>query len=199
MKIITISGASGSGKTTLADLIHKSMPNSLLFSLDRYYLSKAEQIEKNGFCNFDYPTAIDIDRLKQDLVLLQKNGEATVPKYDFTISQRAGYETVTASGAIIIEGLFAGSLLSKESDLTIFVDVDMDLALLRRIQRDLIERGRTIASITEQYLNYVRPAYFEHIEKIKTNSDVIIKNNRSTEELIKETQKVIELINLEKN
>lgn len=195
MKIITISGASGSGKTTLADLIHKSIPNSLLLSLDRYYLSKVEQIEKNGFCNFDYPTAIDVDRLKEDLLLLKQNGEATVPKYDFTISQRAGYEKVSVNDAIIIEGLFAGALLNDESDLTIFVDVDMDLALLRRIQRDLIERGRTIASITEQYLNYVRPAYFEHIEKIKTNSDVVIKNNRSTEELIKETQKVIELVN----
>ena len=111
MKIITISGASGSGKTTLADYIHKSKPGSLLLSIDRYYLSKVEQIDKNGFFNFDYPAALDIDLLKNHLQELRNNGQANVPIYDFTISERAGFELVTAKGTVIIEGLFAGSLL----------------------------------------------------------------------------------------
>ena len=119
MQVITISGASGSGKTTLAEYIHQSTPGSLLLSLDRYYLSKKEQIEKNGFCNFDDPSAIDTELLKEHLAELGTTGRTNVPVYDFTISERTGHEEVATSGLIIIEGLFAGSILSIESNLTI--------------------------------------------------------------------------------
>jgi len=194
MKIITISGASGSGKSTLADYIHKSTPGSLLLSIDRYYLSKAQQTEKHGFFNFDYPSALDVDLMQDHLNQLKRNGHAEVPVYDFTISERAGYERVTAKGAIIIDGLFAGSLLADQSDLNIFVDVDLDLALLRRIERDINERGRSLESVTEQYLNDVRPAYFEHIETIKTAADVILANNRSIDQLLEEARSIVKLM-----
>ncbi len=196
MKIITISGASGSGKSTLAELIYGSLPNSLLLSLDRYYLSKEEQINKNGYCNFDYPEAIDGELLKQDLISLKSKKPTRVPRYDFTISQRSGYEEVSASDCIIIEGLFAGSLIKDMSDLDIFIEVDLDLALLRRIQRDINQRGRSLASVTEQYLRDVRPAYFKHVESIKLNSDMILENNGSEDHLIKATQKIIKKLKL---
>ena len=197
MKIITVSGASGSGKSTLATHIHNLVPDSLLLSLDRYYLSKIEQIEKNGFSNFDDPAAIDSDLLKESLNSLKKNGTSNVPIYDFTVSQRAGYETVSATNTIIIEGLFSGLLLANESDLNVFIDVDLDLALLRRIQRDITERGRTVESVTEQYIHFVRPAYFKHIENIKSTSDIILKNNSSVDQFIKEAQNIIEFVGLD--
>ncbi|MBL4603898.1 MAG: AAA family ATPase [Emcibacteraceae bacterium] len=193
MKIITISGASGSGKTTLADYIHKSKPGSLLLSIDRYYLSKAEQIDKNGFFNFDYPAALDIDLLKNHLQELRNDGQANVPIYDFTISERAGFELVTAKGTVIIEGLFAGSLLAGISDFNIFVDVDLDLALLRRIKRDMEERGRTLESVTNQYINDVRPAYFKHVAHIKTTADITLTNNQSIDQMLKDSEKILNL------
>ena len=194
MKVITISGASGSGKSTLADYIREITPGSLLLSIDRYYLSKEEQIAKNGFFNFDFPSALDVKLMREHLHELKRIGKATVPIYDFTISKRAGYETVTAKNHIIIDGLFAGALLSDDSDLDIFVDVDLDLALLRRINRDMNERGRTLESVTEQYMSDVRPAYFEHIQHIKETADIVLSNNRSTDQLLSAAQDVLHLV-----
>ena len=198
MNVITISGASGSGKTTVAEYIHQSAPGSLLLSLDRYYLSKKQQIDKSGFCNFDDPSAIDAELLKEHLTELKTTGRTNVPVYDFTISERAGYEEVNANGLIIIEGLFAGSLLPVESDLKIFVEADLDLALLRRIKRDTNERGRTLESVTEQYINFVRPAYFKHVKQIKDNADHILINNGSTDLLIEDAKGIIEGLKLNK-
>ena len=197
MKIITISGASGSGKTTLANHIHKSTPGSLLLSIDRYYLSKAEQISKNGFFNFDDPAALDVDLIHSHLEDLKNIGQAEVPIYDFTISERAGYEKVMANNHIIIDGLFAGALLSEISDFDVFVDVDLDLALLRRIDRDIRERDRTLESVTNQYINDVRPAYFKHIENIKNKANIVIKNNTSKEHFSKEIAKILTLMSIE--
>lgn len=194
MKIITISGASGSGKSTLANYIHKAIPNSLLLSIDRYYLSKEEQIKENGFCNFDYPAALDVKLMKENLNLLKSDGSALVPIYDFTVSERAGYETVTAKNHIIIDGLFAGALLHGLSDLDIFVNVDLDLALLRRIDRDMNERGRTLESVTNQYMNDVRPAYFEHIKHIKDTADIVLTNNHSTDQLLSDAKGILHSI-----
>tara|TARA_R110002073_G_scaffold117609_1_gene256165 strand:- start:718 stop:1320 length:603 start_codon:yes stop_codon:yes gene_type:complete len=191
MKIITISGASGSGKSTLANHIHQSTPGSLLLSIDRYYFSKAEQIERNGFFNFDYPSALDVDLMHSHLHNLKKEGQAEIPIYDFTISERAGYETVSTENHIIVDGLFAGSLISEISDFDIFVNVDLDLALLRRIERDMKERDRTLESVTEQYMKDVRPAYFKHIKSIKDGADLVIENNTSKEQLLKETEKIL--------
>ena len=194
MKIITISGASGSGKSTLAKLIHDALPDSLLLSIDRYYLSKQEQIEKNGFYNFDYPDALDVCLLQKHLTILKSTGKAEVPIYDFTISQRAGYEPVTAKSHIIVDGLFAGDLLEELSDLNIFRDVELDLALLRRIDRDMSERGRTLESVTNQYMNDVRPAYFKHIEHIKDKADMVFSNNQDPEQLKQNADEVLKTL-----
>ena len=198
VQVLTISGASGSGKTTLAEYIHQSNPGSLLLSLDRYYLSKEEQVNKNGFCNFDDPSAIDTELLIEHLSELRKIGRTTVPVYDFIISERIGHEEVATSGLIIIEGLFAGSILPMESNLNIFVESDLDLAVLRRIKRDMNERGRTLESVTEQYIKFVRPAYFKHVEIIKSKAHHILINNGSTDQLIKDGKYIIEELKLNK-
>ena len=128
---------------------------------------------------------------------LKNIGQAEVPIYDFTISERAGYEKVMANNHIIIDGLFAGALLSEISDFDVFVDVDLDLALLRRIDRDMRERDRTLESVTNQYINDVRPAYFKHIENIKNEANIVIKNNTSKEHFSKEIAKILTLMSIE--
>lgn len=194
MEIITISGASGSGKSSLAKLLHKALPESLLLSIDRYYLSKQEQLNLNGFCNFDYPHSLDVDLMHEHLSLLKSKGQATVPVYDFTISERAGYEDVIAKDHIIVDGLFAGELLSEISDLDIFMDVDLDLALERRIERDMRERGRTLESVTNQFMNEVRPAYFKHIAHIKDKADIVFTNNENPDMLKKHAEDVLKIL-----
>ncbi len=191
MKIITISGASGSGKSTLAAHLEMKLEGSLLLSLDRYYLSKKEQVEKNGYFNFDDPASLDVGLLKNHLAILSERGKAEVPIYDFTISERAGYETVYATTAIIVDGLFPGALLKEEADLDIFVDVDLDKALERRIERDIAERGRSLESVMEQFENQVRPAYFDFIEPLKKSADYIFENNTSIDEFLKDTTKIL--------
>ena len=194
MKIITISGASGSGKSSLAKLIHSALAGSLLFSIDRYYLSKDEQLDKNGFCNFDTPQSLDVELMHEHLSALKKTGEAEVPIYDFTISERSGYERVSAKNHIIVDGLFAGEILSDISDLNIFMDVDLDLALERRIERDMRERGRTLESVTNQYLNEVRPAYFNHIAHIKEKADMVFANNDDPDMLKEHAEEVLQVL-----
>ena len=102
-----------------------------------------------------------------------------------------------ANNYIIIDGLFAGALLSEISDFDVFVDVDLDLALLRRIDRDMRERDRTLESVTNQYINDVRPAYFKHIENIKNKANIVIKNNTSKEHFSKEIAKILTLMSIE--
>ena len=194
MKIITISGASGSGKSSLAALIHRALSKSLLLSIDRYYFSKQEQIEKNGFCNFDYPQSLDVNLMHKHLETLKETGKAEVPIYDFTISQRTGYEQVAVEGYIIVDGLFAGEIISEISDLNIFIDVNLEIALKRRIERDMRERGRTLESVTNQYMNDVKPAYFKHIAHIKDKADIVFTNNDNLDLLKEHAKDVLKIL-----
>ncbi|MDG1859295.1 MAG: hypothetical protein P8I94_09340, partial [Emcibacteraceae bacterium] len=181
-----------SGKSTLAHYIHSMAKNSLLLSIDRYYLSKVEQLSKNGFFNFDEPKSLDLDYLEKNILEIKSNGTAQVPIYDFTVSERAGMETLNAESLVIIDGLFAGSLLKDKSDLNIYVDVGLDLAILRRIDRDIKERGRTLESVVEQYMRDVRPSFYKHIEPIKSIADIVITNNHDPDQMIKEAKAIIE-------
>ncbi|MDG1437430.1 MAG: hypothetical protein P8P98_00540, partial [Emcibacteraceae bacterium] len=150
---------------------------------------------KNGFFNFDNPASLDTELMKQHISELRSNGVANVPIYDFTISERADIETVKAKELIIIDGLFAGSLLGEESDLDIYVDVELDLALLRRINRDMKERGRTLESVAVQYMQDVRPSYFKYIEPIKSAADIVIINNHEADQMIKQARAILKQLN----
>ena len=180
MKIITISGASGSGKSSLAALIHKALSKSLLLSIDRYY--------------FDYPQSLDVNLMHKHLEILKETGKAEVPIYDFTISQRTGYEQVAVEGYIIVDGLFAGEIISEISDLNIFIDVNLEIALKRRIERDMRERGRTLESVTNQYMNDVKPAYFKHIAHIKDKADIVFTNNDNLDLLKEHAKDVLKIL-----
>jgi uridine kinase len=184
MKIISIAGASGSGKTTVANLLYnKYKSNSLIVSLDDYYLNKEQQIKINGFCNFDHPSAIDCELLIQNIRELREKGSALMPRYSFKDRDRSGFVKVKNSDLLIIEGLHSNTFLKGVFDLSIFVKSDLDLSLLRRINRDIVDRGRSIESITEQYIKYVRPAYIKYIKDQELISDIVIENSNSENNL----------------
>lgn len=191
MKIISVSGSSGSGKSTLTNYLNNKISGSLLLSLDRYYLSKTEQVEKNGYFNFDDPASIDTELLSKNLEMLKTTGEAIVPIYDFTTSKRSSEENVSVKTTIIIDGLFSGALLGDISDLNIFVEAELENALQRRITRDIEERGRTRESVIEQFESQVRPSYYKFVEPLKATSDFVFRNDLSIEKFLQNVDQTL--------
>jgi len=180
MKIICIAGGSGSGKSTIARLMYqKYKSNSVVLSLDDYYINEKQQIEINGYCNFDHPGAVDCKLLIHNINDLKEKGSTLVPRYSFEDRDRVGFVKVKSSDFLIIEGLHSIELLKGIFDVSIFIKSDLDLSLLRRINRDIADRGRSIESITEQYIKDVRPSYLKYIKGQELLSDIVIENNDS--------------------
>ena len=177
MKIISISGASGSGKTTLANLLISFDSKATLISLDNYYLNKEEQILKNGFFDFDHPESFDYELLMKNIRELTSVGTTQIPQYCFNNQDRIGYKTIKSNNLLIIEGIYASKILVNECSMNIYVDIDLDLALIRRIKRDMNNRNRTLDSILNQYLDFVRPAYIKYVQDMKLNANKVIQNN----------------------
>ena len=147
MNIITFSGASGSGKTTIAKYIHEKRKNSLFVSLDNYYLNKEQQVKKNGFVDFDNPASIDVDLLKKNILELEQEGKTKIPIYCFIKRDRIGYKEIFKKDLLILEGLYASYFRLDNVKLNIFINVDLDIALLRRLKRDINERNRSFDDI----------------------------------------------------
>jgi uridine kinase len=177
---IGIAGGSGSGKTTVAQTILQRVgPDRISFlQHDAYYkdlsgLPPAQRME----VNFDHPDSLDNDLLIGHIQKL-KNGEpAKIPVYDFSNHSRTDRTfTVTPRSVILVEGIliFAEPELRKLFDVKIFVDTDSDLRFIRRLQRDISERGRTTETVIRQYLATVRPMHLEFVEPSKRYADVII-------------------------
>lgn len=177
--VIGISGGTGSGKSTITDAIQKKVQSEItLIPQDNYYrnfdhLSSEERAE----INFDHPASFDNDLLIEHITLLKKKNPIQMPLYDFKNHIRTA-TTITKlpSKIIIIEGIliFENPKLRDLMDIKIFVDTDADIRILRRIKRDMIERGRTLDSIVEQYLATVRPMHIEFVEPSKRYAHIII-------------------------
>lgn len=178
--IIGICGGTGSGKTTLAKKIYNALgaENSLLLSMDCYYKDDdALTIEQKARRNYDHPDAFDMDLLVSHLKKL-KNGESiSYPTYDFTTHSRTS-EWIKADSkkVIIIEGimLFANPEITNMLDYKLFVDTDADVRILRRIMRDVKQRGRSLDSVVKQYLTTVKPMHETFIEPYKRLADIIV-------------------------
>jgi len=178
--VIGIAGGSGSGKTTVAQAILQRVgPDRISFlQHDAYYkdlsgLPLAQRIE----VNFDHPNSLDSELLTQHIRDLRDGRSVEVPIYDFSHHSRTTKTyTVQARGVILVEGIliFAEPSLRDLFDVKIYVDTDSDLRLIRRLQRDITERGRTTESVITQYLNTVRPMHLEFVEPSKRYADVII-------------------------
>jgi uridine kinase len=178
--IIGIAGGTGSGKTTVARVILERVGahHIALLPHDAYYkdLGDLPQAQR-ALINFDHPNSLDTPLLVQHLQRL-KNGQAIeLPVYDFKTHTRTSQTVlIMPQPVIIVEGIliFAEPQLRALFDVKIFVDTDADTRFIRRLQRDIAERGRTSDSVIQQYLNTVRPMHLEFVEPSKRYADVII-------------------------
>jgi uridine kinase len=178
--IIGIAGGTGSGKTTVAEKIAESLPadRAIVIQHDWYYLDRSHlTAEARALINFDEPDALDNARLLADLLALKDGRAAICPQYDFTSHTRLreGRE-VGPHPIVIVEGilLFAIPELLDAFDLRLFVDTDDDIRLLRRIRRDIDERGRDIGSIDVQYRRTVRPMHQLYVAPSRRHAHLII-------------------------
>jgi len=178
VKIIGIGGGSGSGKTTIVRKIGEIVPNFACIAQDNYYLS-AEYVSNTNITafNFDHPSAFDTPLLVEQLKSLKKGKAVKIPQYDFVHDRRLNDTIYMAPKPIIIlEGIMI--YFEKEVrdliDLKIYVDTPDDVRFIRRLQRDMHERGRTVESVISQYIDVVRPGHFQFIEPTKAFSDLIV-------------------------
>jgi uridine kinase len=178
--IIGIAGGTGSGKTTVAQKIAESLPadRAIVIQHDWYYLDRSHlTAEARALVNFDEPNALDNARLYSDLLALKEGRTAVCPQYDFASHTRRGEgREISARSIVIVEGilLFAIPEIRDVFDLRLFVDTDDDIRLLRRIRRDIEERGRDIGSIEAQYRESVRPMHQLHVAPSRRHAHLII-------------------------
>lgn len=178
--VIGIAGGSGSGKTTVAQIILQRVgPDRIAFlQHDAYYkdlsgLPPAQRAE----VNFDHPNSLETELLIRHIEQLKSGQPVEVPIYDFSTHSRTNQTfTVQPRPVILVEGIliFAEKALRELFDVKIFVDTDSDIRFIRRLQRDIAERGRTVDSVIKQYLATVRPMHMEFVEPSKRYADVII-------------------------
>lgn len=178
--VVGIAGGTGSGKTTLADLIVKSMGHEKIAHLshDAYYRDQKHlSAEMRAKVNYDHPDSLETDLLVVHIRQLLDHQAIQMPIYDFTTHSRKS-ETVLIEPkpVILVEGIliFTEKHLRDLLDMKIFVDTDPDLRFIRRLSRDVEERGRTVNSVIEQYLRTVRPMHLEFVESSKRYADLIV-------------------------
>jgi len=178
--VIAIAGGSGSGKTTVANEILKQVGRDRIAYLahDAYYRDyKDLPVNQRAERNFDHPDSLETSLLTEHVRKLKRWEPVDLPIYDFTIHARTDrFRRVEPSAVVIVEGIliFAEPELREEFDVKIFVDTDSDLRFIRRLQRDIAERGRTTESVIHQYLTTVRPMHNDFVEPSKRYADVII-------------------------
>ena len=177
--VIGIAGGTGSGKTTITrKLTQKFSGNISVISHDNYYKPHHDMpYEERCQLNYDHPDAFDTELLISDLRALKAGKSVVCPVYDFTVHDRSSKTMlIRPSKVIIVEGIliFANAELCREMDIKIFVDTDADIRLLRRINRDVRDRGRSLESVTNQYINTVKPMHEQFVEPSKRNADIII-------------------------
>lgn len=178
--VIGIAGGTGSGKSTVARAIFESIPerNVAIIEQDCYYKDQSHlPAEERVNVNYDHPLAFDNDLLIEHVIKLINGAAVDKPQYDFTIHNRKK-ETVRVEPReiIILEGILIldSPELRNLMDIKIFVDTDVDVRIIRRIVRDMRERGRSLESVINQYLNVVKPAHNEFCEPTKRYADIII-------------------------
>jgi uridine kinase len=178
--VIGIAGGTGSGKTTLASHIIEELHNSdvIVIKQDAYYKSHNDlPFSEREKINFDHPDAFDTPLLIEQIQSLKYGKPIEMPIYDFKAHLRKK-ETITVQPhrVIILEGIliFENKDLKNLLDIKIFVETDSDIRILRRIKRDIEERGRTFESVLEQYLTTVRPMHLEFVEPSKKYADIIV-------------------------
>ena len=178
--IIGVAGGTGSGKTTVARAILDRAGTSQisLIQHDAYYKDLSDlPLAQRAIFNFDHPDALDNELLITHLTALKAGHSIEMPIYDFTTHTRTGQtHRVGPNPVILLEGIliFADKALRPLMDVKIYVDTQADIRFIRRLQRDIAERGRTMESVVHQYLATVRPMHEQFVEPSKRYSDIII-------------------------
>jgi uridine kinase len=192
--IIGIAGPSASGKSLLAKTIVSELGSDqvVVITEDSYYRDRSDiPFDERTIVNYDHPDSFDHELFAQHLAALQSGQTVQVPVYDFT--QHVRSKTVREIGQhtiIVLEGimLFVEPKLRDLMDIRIFMDTSLDICLLRRLKRDIVERERSFDSVLQQYVDTVRPMYFQFIEPSKRHADIIVPRggeNRIAIEMIK--------------
>jgi uridine kinase len=177
--LIGIAGGSGSGKTTVAKALKKKQKdNILIIEQDAYYRNREDLTYKERcLLNYDHPNAFDTDLLCTHLKMLLSGQSIEKPIYDFSVHLRKDETTkVNPCPIIILEGILVleSEILRDLMDIKVYVDTDADVRVLRRLKRDINERGRTLESVINQYLNTVMPMHNAFVEPSKRYADIII-------------------------
>ncbi|RBP53364.1 uridine kinase [Arenicella xantha] len=182
--IIAIVGASASGKTLFTQTVYNELSAELggsslaVLEEDAYYRDQSHlPVKLREKTNYDHPDAFEHDLLLSHLESLRAGEAIDVPIYDFTQHNRSlNTRRVPPAGVVIVEGilLLTNPALRDFFDIKAFIDTPLDVCLLRRIERDMRERGRSFDSIAEQYENTVRPMYYEFIEPCKQHADIVV-------------------------
>ena len=192
--VIGIAGGTGSGKTTITRKLCENFgPDVSVINHDNYYKAHHNMpYEERAKLNYDHPNAFDTDMLIEHLKQLRRGESVVCPVYDYTVHDRS-QETVTIKPArvIIVEGIliFENRELCDQMDIKIYVDADADVRILRRIVRDVRDRGRSLDSVINQYLATVKPMHEQFVEPSKRNADIIVPqggHNRVALEMVME-------------
>ena len=180
--ILLMAGGTASGKTTIATELSKRL-NAVLVHHDRYY----KDIPHPRGYNFDEPAALESDLLATHIQLLKEGKPAKLPIYDFSTHSRISKtELVYPSPIIIVEGILVMSVpeLRALADLCVFVDAPADIRLIRRIRRDVVERGRDVEGVLAQYISTVRPMHERHIAPCKDLASILLNGTAPIEESV---------------
>ena len=182
--IIGIAGGSGSGKSTFAHHLKEAFEQDVvLIHCDNYYQPHDDiPLEERASLNYDAPESIDFALMAEQLEALRNNQAIDSPLYDFAVHTRSDAVLhLEPAPVIIVDGilLFAADELKDLMDLKIFVETDADERILRRARRDIIERGRSMESVMDQYLTTVKPMHNKYVEPSTVNADLIVNGGRN--------------------
>lgn len=191
--LLAVTGPTSAGKTYFTKKIiesAKSMDLTVdLISTDDYYRDLTHlTMEERGKVNYDDPKSINDTEFLESLVKLREGIPIEVPIYDYSVHNRTDKtRSITTTDIIVVEGLFAFAfdIIIPLYSLKVYVDLDPDLRLIRRIQRDTKERGRTVNSVINQYINTIRPSQKKFVMQDKKHSDIVINGDKDHSELIK--------------
>lgn len=184
--IIGICGGTGSGKTTIARAIVQAVgaERVVLVEQDSYYRNLSDMpLDERHQANFDHPDSIDSEMLVNHLIRLKQGLPVEMPLYDFVTHTRSDrIETIEPRPVVIVEGIliFAEPRILDQLDVRVFVDTPDDIRLIRRLRRDITERGRTFERTLEQYERTIRPMHFEFVEPSKRHADIILPEGSNT-------------------
>jgi len=191
--LIGIGGGTGSGKTTIATEIAESVDAAVtLLSMDNYYSDQSDlTFEERRETNYDHPDAFDWDLLVADLQAIARGDAVSIPQYDFERHTRKDTERrLEPEPIVVLEGILAlyHEQTRAEIDLAVYVQTDADVRVLRRLQRDIDERGRTVEGVVEHYLSTVKPMHEQFVQPTKRDADIIIPegSNPKAIELLRE-------------